>query len=134
MRRIVVIEEDKALRRVLKAIIAREGYKSLRVRRMNEAIQTINLAVIKDGDCGVLIDMNTVNLLRDIRALWPNLQVIALTSFAESPNTAVDLMALVDGVLEKPFSLRAITGMMRFVFTEDAVNAQPGQTMKASMN
>lgn len=124
MKRIVVIEEDKALRRVLKAILVREGFKALRVKRPVDAIRAIGLTTLKDGDCGVIIDVNMVRtnilkLLEEIRMLYPNLQIIALTSFSDCPGLAVDLMTLVDGVLEKPFSLKAITGMMKFVFSPD---------------
>jgi len=94
MGRILVVEDDESLRRVIQAQLERSGYQTAVAIHVAEALETLRRdptdLVISDLN---LPDMSGMELLARVRVLYPETAVIIMTAFG-TIETAVQAMRM----------------------------------------
>ncbi|MBE9535693.1 MAG: sigma-54-dependent Fis family transcriptional regulator [Proteobacteria bacterium] len=104
-KKILVVDDDESLRRVIEYNISEEGYEVLSVSNGKEA-----MAIFSKEDIALVItdlqmpELGGIELIRQLRAVSPNAMVIVITAFG-TVDTAVESMKL--GAFEyitKPFN------------------------------
>ena len=70
-----------------------------------------------------------IELAHEIAASWPHLPVLLMTGYAEQMEAAEDLTAIIEGVVEKPFSIAELRREVARILAERA--AQKGNTADA---
>ncbi len=107
--RIMIVDDDPSLREFLEIFFAKEGYKVCSAATGKEALK-----IIQEQEISLVLsdirmpEMDGVTLLKEIKAIEPQIPVILITAFA-SLETAVDAMK--EGAwdyLTKPFRLDEI--------------------------
>lgn len=100
--RILVVDDERGIRSVMRRLLLRQGYEVTLAGSANEArariaeAATPNLALIDVG----LRNESGEELLRDLRSELPDLPCIVMSG---DPHRAREAASLADGVLEKPF-------------------------------
>jgi DNA-binding NtrC family response regulator len=69
-----------------------------------------------------------IELAHEIAASWPHLPVLLMTGYAEQMEAAEDLTAIIEGVVEKPFSIAELRREVARILSE---RAQDGDTADA---
>jgi two-component system KDP operon response regulator KdpE len=112
--RILVVDDESAIRRALKPPLAELGFQVAEATRGEEALQLMRAGVYD----AVLLDVNMpgiggIETLRRIRALAPRLPILMLTvrDREEEKVLALDLGA--DDYVTKPFSTRELIARIR---------------------
>jgi DNA-binding NtrC family response regulator len=104
--RILIVDDDKSIRKSLGAILARKGYVVDLAACGSEAIQktesaTYNVAVIDIRQP----DMEGTELLRRMRDTFPKMRKIVLTGFPSQKNAIDSLNNKADAYLLKPIEI-----------------------------
>lgn len=112
-KRILVVDDEAALRLLLKAYLTKEGFEVVEAATGGEAlslIQTdrVDLAVIDV----MLPEVDGFAIVRSIRT-WSSLPIILLTARGEETNRVVGLELGADDYVVKPFSAREVVARIR---------------------
>src|SRR5271169_4010213 len=112
--RILVVDDESAIRRALKPPLVELGFQVAEATRGEEALQLMRTGTFD----AVLLDVNMpgiggIETLRRIRALTPRLPILMLTvrDQEEEKVQALDLGA--DDYVTKPFSTRELIARIR---------------------
>ena len=112
--RILVVDDEPAIRRALRAPLLELGFQVTEASRGEEALQTLRGAA-----CDVvLLDINMpgiggIETLRRIRAFAPRLPVLMLTVRDEEEEKVEALDLGADDYVTKPFSTRELIARIR---------------------
>ena len=102
--RILVVDDNKALRDVMAEVLIEEGYLVTAVANANDAIE-----VLAQAPCDVaIVDLRLpgiggLELLKEIKRTYPDTQVIIITSYASLESAVEALRAGAYDYLAKPF-------------------------------
>jgi two-component system, NtrC family, response regulator HydG len=111
--RILIVDDEAALRTSLAANLALEGYKVVEAEDGARAIE-----LVREGSFDLIISdvrmpgMNGVDAFREIRKIRPGLPVILMTAFAVEDLLAEALAEGVYAVLPKPFDIARLIGLI----------------------
>ncbi|MCZ7625278.1 MAG: response regulator [Candidatus Methylomirabilis sp.] len=90
--KILVIDDDQEMRRLLEDILTREGFHVTQAANGSEALRTIQEAsyqvIILDK---IMTDLSGIEILPEIKRLRPEAQVILITAFGDR-ETCVEAM------------------------------------------
>ena len=111
MARILIAEDDAGVRHLVSRALGLEGHEITLAEDGELALEEL---VAADGDFDFVLSdirmpaMSGIELAYEIAASWPELPVLLMTGFAEQMEAAEDLTAIIEGVVEKPFSIGEI--------------------------
>jgi putative two-component system response regulator len=108
--RLLIVDDEPALRRVLKRHFARLGYECLEAETGAQAIEILRVkpvdAVLSDLN---MPQMDGLELLRTIKKMDPDLAVLLITGNNEIEKAISAIQSEADDYLLKPFNLPQIT-------------------------
>ncbi|WP_102960904.1 response regulator [Mangrovicella endophytica] len=111
MARILIAEDDAGVRRLVARALALDGHVLSLAEDGEEALDTLTAA---DGAFDLLLSdirmpaMDGIALAHATASRWPSLPILLMTGYAEQREAADDLSAIIEGVLDKPFTLAEI--------------------------
>lgn len=115
-RRILVVEDDSAIRRGIADALAFAGYETLQT---GHGVEAQKLAVSATYDLllldVVLPGVNGFEILKSVRAVRPTLPVIMLTARGEESDKVNGLRLGADDYVVKPFSIRELLARVEAV-------------------
>jgi CheY-like chemotaxis protein len=115
-RRILVVEDDDAIRQLVNVVVRRCGYLATTVANGGEAIAAIQ----RDSFCAVLLDLmmpeiSGYDVIMHIRQSALSLPVIVITAAIKSLNRDMLDPIIVRQVVTKPFDIEQITSALEAV-------------------
>jgi CheY-like chemotaxis protein len=125
---ILVVEDERAVRSLVKEILETNGYSVLEAGNADEALRAVQAY---EGTIDLLLSdvvmpgMSGPSLAVQLRAMRPSIAVLFMSGYAEEP---VELRGIVEkgaGFLAKPFTLAALTRKVREVLDAKA-GPRPG--------
>ena len=119
--KLLIVEDDDAVARVISEVLSREGYAVVRARSCAEARGLFPDAEV-DGvvmDVG-LPDGTGLQLLAELRRSGSRLPVLMLTSLGELDDVVRGLDAGADDYLTKPFEIGILTARIRALVRRSA--------------
>ena len=111
MARILVAEDDAGVRLLVTRALRMEGHSVTAVEDGEYALEQL---VEHDGSFDLLLSdirmpaMTGIELAHAAHRQWPELTILLMTGYAEQREAAEDLMQIVVGVVDKPFTLTEI--------------------------
>ena len=116
MARILVAEDDAGVRLLVTRALRLEGHSVVAVEDGEYALERL---VEDDGAYDLLLSdirmpaMTGIELAHATHRHWPDLTILLMTGYAEQREAAEDLMRIVAGVVDKPFTLSEIRDRVR---------------------
>ncbi len=112
--KMLLIDDEQEICLLLQAILARQGVTSSVAHSLGEARQSLRLGAFD----GVFLDVNLpdgkgYDLIPELKAIHPNIQVIAISAMDQERAGAMNAGA--DLFLPKPLDLRTILGSLKEV-------------------
>ncbi len=114
---ILVVDDDEAIRDLLKRILNKEGYHVSSARDGSEALE-----ILKTNSVDIVLsDMNMPNLsgfelLKQIREVHPTIGVIIMTSYGDIYSIKDSLLLGADEYICKPFKSQEIVMIIEKVY------------------
>lgn len=111
MARILIAEDDEGVRLLVSRALGLEGHEVVVAEDGELALETL---VAENGAFDFVLSdirmpmLTGIELAHEIAASWPELPVLLMTGYAEQKEAAEDLAAVIEGVVEKPFSIATI--------------------------
>ena len=111
MARILIAEDDAGVRHLVSRALGLEGHD---VTLAEDGELALEALIAADGGFDFVLSdirmpaMTGIELAHEIAASWPELPVLLMTGFAEQMEAAEELTAIIEGVVEKPFSIGEI--------------------------
>ena len=116
-RRILVVDDEPAIRRFLRTSLSAQGY------QVADAVNgTDALTLLARGDVDLLVldlglpDIDGVDVLQSIRASGPHVPVIVLSSRTDEPGKVKALDLGADDYVTKPFGIDELLARIRTTF------------------
>ncbi|KQT53963.1 MULTISPECIES: response regulator [unclassified Aureimonas] len=122
MARILIAEDDDGVRLLVARALRLEGHEVVAVEDGEVALERL----VADPDFDLLLSdirmpaMTGIELAYASAARWPDLAILLMTGYAEQKEAAEDLMRIIVGVVDKPFSLSEIRERVRDVLRDTA--------------
>ncbi|MCC4297957.1 response regulator [Aurantimonas coralicida] len=132
MARILIAEDDAGVRLLVSRALGLEGHE---VTVAEDGEMALDVLVERDGAFDFVLSdirmpcLTGIELAHEIAASWPHLPVLLMTGYAEQMEAAEDLTAIIEGVVEKPFSIAELRREVARILAERA--AQQGDTADA---
>jgi CheY-like chemotaxis protein len=128
--RILVAEDDPGVRLLVTRALGLEGHQVVAVEDGELALET--LAAEEGAFDFVLSDirmpaMTGIELAHEIAAIWPELPILLMTGYAEQKENADDLTAIIEGVVEKPFSIAELRSEVGRILAEREAGRAPAE-------
>jgi DNA-binding response OmpR family regulator len=112
-KRILVVDDEAALRLLLKTYLAKEGFEVVEAATGGEALSLIQTGRIDLAVIDVMLpELDGFEVVRSIRT-WSSLPIILLTARGEETNRVVGLELGADDYVVKPFSAREVVARVR---------------------
>ncbi len=137
---ILVVDDEEIAREMLMEALRREGYSLSGAESGEEALeilarQPVDL-VITDVRMG---GMSGIELLREIKARYPEVMVVVVTAFGHGEMTIEAIGAGAFDFISKPFQMDKIRRVVRNVFdkrelVQEVVEMEPVEALKTSTN
>lgn len=111
MAKILVAEDDDGVRLLVTRALRLEGHEVVAVEDGEFALERL---VAENGAFDLLLSdirmpaMTGIELAHAASGEWPNLTILLMTGYAEQREAAEDLMRIVVGVVDKPFTIAEI--------------------------
>ena len=127
MARILVAEDDAGVRLLVTRALRLEGHSVVAVEDGEYALERL---VEDDGAYDLLLSdirmpaMTGIELAHATHRHWPDLTILLMTGYAEQREAAEDLMRIVAGVVDKPFTLSEIRDRVRTALGPRSVAAE----------
>ncbi len=123
--RVLVVDDDAALRRNLARVLEREGFAVTTAASLNEAFR---VAADNPPDCAVL-DLNLedgygLQLLESLRDIRPGCRIVVLTGYDSIASSIVALKAGVAHYLAKPVPPETVVAALKGELEETATVAE----------
>ena len=130
MPRILIVEDDPAVRDVVEHALSREGMKTLAVGDGERALERLGAA--EEGFDLVILDvmlpgMDGVNVCREVRSgntKTSNVPIVMLTARDDETSVVVGLEVGADDYITKPFSPRELVSRVRAHLRRQALDAK----------
>ena len=124
--RILVIEDDHAIRRGIVDALVYSGYETIEAARGNEGLQK----ALESGYDLLLLDlalpeMDGLDILKTLRAARPAQPVIILTARGSEPDRVKGLLTGADDYVVKPFSIRELLARVEAVLRRSPQRPEP---------
>lgn len=111
---VLIVDDDEAMRRVLRTTLSNLGFSVVEAARGEEAITLVRVtrfdAVLLDVD---MPGMGGVEACRNIRRTSPNLPILMLTVMDSEDDKVLALDSGADDYITKPFQLRETIARLR---------------------
>jgi len=126
--RILIAEDDAGVRLLVSRALGLEGHE---VTVAEDGEMALDVLVERDGAFDFVLSdirmpcLTGIELAHEIAASWPHLPVLLMTGYAEQMEAAEDLTAIIEGVVEKPFSIAELRREVARILAE---RAQKGDT------
>ena len=125
MAKILIAEDDPGVRLLVTRALSLEGHDVVAVEDGELALET--LAAQQGAFDFVLSDirmpaMTGIELAHEIASIWPQMPILLMTGYAEQKEAADDLTAIIEGVVEKPFSIVDIRREVGRILAEREAN------------
>jgi two-component system cell cycle sensor histidine kinase/response regulator CckA len=119
-RKVLVVDDDEAVRALAGRVLTREGYEVLEARDGRTALDAARAA---GGDLVLLTDvvlpgMNGAELAAELRSRSPDVPVIYMSGFGELELEALGIHEVGAAYLTKPFTPEVLTLMVEGVVAE----------------
>ena len=130
--RILVVDDEKNIRRLIKSEFSQEGYEVVAARTGEEGLKVFD----EQRFHVVLLDiklpnMNGVEVLRKLKKKYPSAEIIMFTAYGDI-STAVECMKLgARDYLTKPFKLSELSALVRLAMGEN--NTAPAGQIAAAL-
>jgi CheY-like chemotaxis protein len=117
MAKILLAEDDEGVRLLVARALRLEGHDVVVAEDGEIALERL----VADPDFDLLLSdirmpaMTGIELAYATAKRWPNLTILLMTGYAEQKEAAEDLMRIIVGVVDKPFSLSEIRQRVREV-------------------
>ncbi len=114
MPKILVVEDDKDMSRIISSILKEEGYK---IDRAYDGEQAIKKIKAKDYNLMILDyklpDINGINVLKEVRRTKPSLKVIMISAYGSPSIKSTAKKLGVYRFLDKPFDLNRLVKVVK---------------------
>ena len=116
--RILVVEDDAAVRGSVRRVLERNGYHVLESANGGNALATLAKSpdsidlVISDM---VMPEMSGLELRHRVKAIRPTLPVLLMSGYSEEAITRLGTQGIIGPMIEKPFTVRGILEKVRAV-------------------
>ncbi|MBC6717159.1 response regulator [Aurantimonas sp. DM33-3] len=123
MARILIAEDDAGVRLLVSRALGLEGHE---VTVAEDGEMALDVLVERDGAFDFVLSdirmpcLTGIELAHEIAASWPHLPVLLMTGYAEQMEAAEDLTAIIEGVVEKPFSIAELRREVARILAERA--------------
>jgi CheY-like chemotaxis protein len=123
--RILLVEDDAAMRSFLCDVLRREGYRVTTAENGIEALRCLWLDTFFDEACALVITdhrmpgLTGIELTGHLHRLDPSPPVLVLSAFADDALEEAAYRAGASAVLAKPFGLQPFVEIVRALATED---------------
>jgi len=112
--KVLVVDDDQEMRRLLDDILTREGFHVTQAANGSEALRKVQEAsyqvIVLDK---IMTDLSGIEILPDIRRLQPEAHVILITAFGDR-ETCVEAMGKgATAYLAKPFGMSVLVQMVK---------------------
>lgn len=129
---VLIVDDEPNIRRILQMAFEKAGYQASFCEDVPSALASLKEA---QPDC-VITDVTMpgrsgYELLREIKAAWPDLPVVIMTAFGTIPQA---VQAIRDGAFEymtKPFDLDALKKVVAAAISQEAAQSAPKRATKA---
>lgn len=119
MPKILVVEDDKDMSRIISSILKEEGYK---IDRAYDGEQAIKKIKAKDYNLMILDyklpDINGINVLKEVRRTKPSLKVIMISAYGSPSIKSTAKKFGVYRFLDKPFDLNRLVKAVKDVLAK----------------
>lgn len=108
MAKILVAEDDDGVRLLTARALRLDGHE---VDVAEDGVEALEMLVEANGDYDLVLSdirmpaMTGIELAHAVNAAFPNLTVLLMTGYAEQREAADDLVAIIAGVVDKPFTI-----------------------------
>jgi PAS domain S-box-containing protein len=114
--RILVVEDNSALRRTVVANLTSLGYAVTEADNAATALDILNAAVALDlmfTDVVMPGRLNGVDLAREAERLYPNMRIVFTSGYASSPEVEAEIVASGHPLLAKPYRKSELANQLR---------------------
>lgn len=108
MAKILVAEDDAGVRLLTARALRLDGHE---VDVAEDGMEALEMVVAEHGAYDLLLSdirmpgMTGIELSHAVRAAFPSLTILLMTGYAEQRESADDLVAIIAGVVDKPFTI-----------------------------
>ncbi len=123
--RVLVVDDDKAVRAALGVNLRKAGYEVTLCRSAQEA-----LAALADRPFDLVLTdvampgMSGLELLAQLRATWPNVRIVVMTGYGSVPDAVATMKAGADDYIIKPISREELLVIVERAVQEKALLAE----------
>ncbi len=117
--RLLIVEDDPQMRRILSEMLAEEGYKVSSVGSGKEAIEKVkgNGFDVVVADI-IMPGMDGMDVLKEVKKLEPQIHVIMITAFATIENAVEAIKNGASDYIAKPFKIAEVEVAIKRVLEE----------------
>jgi CheY-like chemotaxis protein len=121
MPRILIAEDDEPVRRFVKRALELDGHQ---VETAEDGAAALDRLIAEEGAFDLLLSdirmpmMDGIALALQVARDFPGLPILLMTGFADQRERAHDLMAIVEDVITKPFSLAEIRAAVNSIIAK----------------
>ena len=134
MTRVLVIDDERVIRDLMREILERVGYETLGAGTAQQA-----LALLEAEDVGVVVsdivmpELTGLELLEEVHARRPNLPVILVTGAGTYENLSQAVTRGADGLVIKPFSHADLQKAVASVLERSRLSAKDTPLSKSAL-
>ncbi len=115
---ILIVEDDPEMRITLEDILSEEGYTLKTAGSGREALALLSEAGVEGGYAVCLLDLKLpdtsgIEVLKRMKAIYPELNVIIITAFASKDNAIEALKAGASYYIEKPLNMEELLSTVK---------------------
>ena len=130
-KRILVIDDDRALGELLTDYLAQHDFAVSHVARPNEGIARLSASGADVVVLDVMMpEMNGFDACKTIRAEHPNIPILMLTARGEVPDRVMGLEFGADDYMPKPFEPRELAARLTALLRRSATGPAPGEILQ----
>jgi CheY-like chemotaxis protein len=127
---IILVEDDAQVREALRLLLEADGHRVVGARDGEEGLRAVRALGCDLVVCDVFMpNKDGLETIRELRAEWPHLPVVAISAGGHRPQHDVLALAValgVDGALAKPFAAQALYDAVRRALEAGACRERSG--------
>lgn len=112
--KVLVVDDDQEMRRLLEDILSREGFRITQAANGSEALAEVRGTsydvIVLDK---IMTDMSGLEILPEIKRLQPDAQVILITAFGDRETCVEAIGRGATAYLAKPFGMSVLVQMVK---------------------
>jgi CheY-like chemotaxis protein len=124
--RILLAEDDNAMRELLMVTLRSEGYRVVPARSGLEALERLGSAVLGHGHYDAIVSdirmpgPSGLQVLSGLRAAGEKLPIVLITAFGSNATHARAMALGASAILDKPFMLETLVSVLAEIFEQRA--------------